>query len=148
MDNLHLHYEIRAAGYKTPCWIWQKYVRYDGYGQFRRFNKTQYAHVVFYIRAKGKIPVGYKLDHLCKNRNCVNPDHLEAVTNTVNTIRGARAKLTTEKVIEIRERWASGEYTQTSLGHLYGVNPCQISRLVRNETWLTAKEEESVCQEG
>ena len=78
---------------KTPnCWIWRAGLKNDGYGNFQyggRLNKTQVqAHRVAYILTKGDIPEGLQLDHLCRNRACVNPAHLEPVTCQINLLRG------------------------------------------------------------
>lgn len=90
----------------TGCWVWQWTKTRNGYGLMRDGNsKRMYAaHRVFYERAKGPIPEGLQLDHLCRNRACVNPDHLEPVTNTENVRRGLRPKLTLEQVRDIRSR--------------------------------------------
>ncbi|MCA8251801.1 HNH endonuclease [Burkholderia sp. AU31624] len=67
------------------CWIWTGSCDRDGYGKFRR---TQIAHRAIYKWAKGPIPAGMELDHLCRMRCCVNPNHLEPVTTRENMIRG------------------------------------------------------------
>ena len=69
--------------FTIDCWIWQAGTT-DGYG---RFNK-KYSHRISYELYNGKIPEGLELDHLCRNRLCVNPNHLEAVTHRVNILRG------------------------------------------------------------
>ena len=69
------------------CWLWTGSTS-RGYGQFRVGNKVVPAHRWAYQQAKGPIPKGLELDHLCRVRHCVNPDHLEAVTNSVNWLRG------------------------------------------------------------
>jgi len=68
----------------SGCWEWQAYVDKGGYGKFGRL----YAHRWSYEYFKGRIPDGHHLDHLCQNRKCVNPDHLEAVLPKVNVMRG------------------------------------------------------------
>lgn len=78
-----------AAG-KGPCWIW-KASTVGGYGRFQ-LSRGQYvsAHRLSYSMLVGEIPDGLDLDHLCRNRPCVNPDHLEPVTTRENCRRGAR----------------------------------------------------------
>lgn len=79
-------YRIEDRGYVTPCWIWQFYTNPNGYGILMRDGESL-AHRVYYKRAKGSIPRGYEVDHLCRQTECVNPDHLEAVTPRVNALR-------------------------------------------------------------
>lgn len=75
---------------EAGCWEWIAAKSYDGYGQFNAVrSRAHSAHRWSYRRFKGEIPDGYEVDHLCRNRACVNPDHLEAVTKKTNTLRGA-----------------------------------------------------------
>lgn len=74
---------------ETGCWLWTGYVSERGYGRIGARGKTVSAHRWTYNLFKGEIPEGLDLDHLCRVRHCVNPDHLEAVTRSENTIRGA-----------------------------------------------------------
>lgn len=76
------------------CWNWKGTLFRNGYGAFGVSGKTCGAHRVAYELAIGPIPAGLQLDHLCRNRGCVNPGHLEPVTGTVNTGRGAAARST------------------------------------------------------
>lgn len=71
------------------CWIWMGYIyRRSGYGYWLVGKRRIMVHRVAYQLAKGPIPDGLTIDHLCRNRACVNPDHLEPVTDVVNVMRG------------------------------------------------------------
>lgn len=70
------------------CWEWLRYRTPAGYGQFGVDGKLVLAHRYSYELLIGPIPNGLTLDHLCRNRGCVNPFHLEAVTLKVNCLRG------------------------------------------------------------
>lgn len=74
------------------CWLWTKSLSSQGYGQFsyggRSGGGPVSAHVFSWLILVGEIGIGLELDHLCRVKSCVNPDHLEPVTRSVNTRRG------------------------------------------------------------
>lgn len=74
---------------ESGCWEWTGSKIHHGYGEFRT-QEESLAHRVSYTVFKGEIPAGLVLDHLCRNTSCVNPEHLEAVTQKVNIQRGRR----------------------------------------------------------
>jgi hypothetical protein len=71
------------------CWIWTAFVHPKGYGKFRVGRLIRRAHVVAYELLVGPVPEGKELDHRCRMKNCVRPDHLEPVTHQVNMQRHA-----------------------------------------------------------
>ena len=71
-----------------PCWEWMASHNGLGYGQFRAGPVMVRAHRWAYEHLVGPIPAGLDLDHLCGNRGCVNPAHLEPVTERENVLRG------------------------------------------------------------
>lgn len=77
----------RSAG-TDGCWPWIGAIWSRGYGSVRRAQRSKLAHRVAYELMVGPIPVGLTLDHLCRNRRCVNPGHLDPVSLAVNILRG------------------------------------------------------------
>lgn len=78
------HYTVSEDG----CWNWNGAVNGCGYGYTLRGGKRSKAHRFFYEAKNGAIPNELVIDHLCRNRMCVNPEHMECVTVRENTIRG------------------------------------------------------------
>ena len=72
----------------SGCWEWQGAITPDGYGRQSYRGRARRAHRVAYELIVGEIPAGLVLDHLCRNRSCVNPAHLEPVTDRINLLRG------------------------------------------------------------
>ena len=86
-------FDARVSKNEDGCWLWLGYVDKKGYGVIGVGNrKLSKAHRYSYERFVGPIPDGLQLDHLCRVRNCVNPNHLEPVTNRENVIRGNAAR--------------------------------------------------------
>lgn len=78
------------------CWVWIAHKDRDGYGIWNRPKKapgSRRAHRISYELEHGSVPPGH-LDHLCRNRACVRPSHLEPVTAKVNAERGMKAQQT------------------------------------------------------
>ncbi len=89
------------------CWLWVGAIT-TGYGVIGVDGRKQYAHRLSYRDAKGEIPPGLEIDHLCRNTSCVRPAHLEAVTHRENVSRGKGPGA------------EHGRRTHCSRGHLLG----------------------------
>jgi hypothetical protein len=90
------------------------------------------AHRVVYERVRGPIPKGLVLDHLCRNPGCVNPEHLEPVSQATN-LRRAMSRLTPEDVAEIRHlRYVE---RQIDLATRFGVSRSSVANIQRWYSW-------------
>lgn len=76
------------ANLDTSCWDWTGALFDTGYGAVRYEGETCYVHRVVFEHFNGKMDEGLCIDHLCRNRKCANPEHLEAVTQRENNLRG------------------------------------------------------------
>lgn len=124
-----LPYHLEDRGYKTPCWIYDGYVHpKTGYGMAEGTTAQR----AMYKKAKGPIPPRHDVDHLCRVRPCICPDHLEAVTRKENArrspIMGRRHVLTLADKAVIA---SSGERLRV-LAARYDVTPTRICQ-VRKE---------------
>jgi len=128
-----------ALAEKTKtCWLWTGATSPEGYGNINRLmpdgRPAQKAHRYAYSIAKGAIPPGMVIDHLCRVRRCVNPDHLEVVTPFTNTFRGE-----TTVVFKHRSKtscinghpFAPGNIITNAHGH----RRCRACRDANNAKW-------------
>jgi len=118
------------------CWPWKGMIDKDGYGRFHmpkphKIGKQAYAHRLVYELLIGVIPVGLVLDHTCKNTACVNPDHLEPVSQAENARRSKMAKLTIDDVINIR----SSSEPHTVTARKYGLHPSTVCDIRLGNRW-------------
>jgi len=123
------------------CWLWIASTTAAGYGQLSVGTTMRYAHRLSYEWLIGPIPAGLDLDHTCRTRRCVNPDHLEPVTRSENNRRGLLSALRPEPMA-------------CPQGHVYDeantyVNPkgskvCRTCTRNRNREWAKAKRARSL----
>lgn len=84
-DQISVHWTVDPL---TGCWLWNRSIDRHGYGRFNR----ELAHRRLYELYVGPIPDGLHIDHLCRVRHCVRPDHLEPVTQAENNRRAAAVR--------------------------------------------------------
>lgn len=88
-ERLPVRFWAKVRRSEAGCWEWQASLTAGGYGQYYPTKRMpRRAHRVAYEALVAAVPAGLVLDHLCRNRVCCNPAHLEPVTQWENTLRG------------------------------------------------------------
>ena len=119
------------------CWLWTGYVRPDGYGHLTIGGRCVKVHRIAREAANGPLPAGLTVDHLCRNRACVNPSHLEAVPNAVNVLRGEGAPAQNAR----RTRCSRGHALDVDNTYRYpdGRRECRRCRRKRTREYMRAR---------
>ena len=121
----------------ATCWGWTACLNSNGYGMFKVAGRTVCAHRFAYELLVGPIPEGLVTDHLCRNRSCVNPGHLEPVTNAVNVLRGVSPQAANARKAACPQRHS---YSGENL-YLYpdGKRACRECKRAGSRAWRAAK---------
>lgn len=119
----------------SGCWLWSGATTKAGYGVLNLSRKVHLAHRMSYELFIGPIPEGLQLDHLCRIRCCVNPKHLEPVTNQENARRGLGGKWF-GKIQSAKTHCPFGhEYSQENTMLQKGHRLCRTCRRRRWHEW-------------
>lgn len=120
----------------SGCWLWFGATNDDGYGKVRGSDgRTAYAHRASYELERGPIADGLHLDHKCRNPSCINPAHLEPVTNTENTMRGLAGRLRPERHHCVRGHQLAVHGYLDSQGH----RQCRVCLGIRQKAYYRRK---------
>lgn len=121
------------------CWIWLGDLSEQGYPHMSWHGKTSNAHRVVYEHYKGKIPAGLQLDHLCRMRCCVNPEHLEPVTGKENVRRGTLPEVARARILAKTHCPHGHPYSGDNLAFDRSMNNarrCRICLKIKNKKGL------------
>lgn len=145
---------------ETSCWNWNMGKDKDGYGKITFNGEHWRAHRLSYVALSNpvhdcEIPAGMLVCHRCDNPSCINPTHLFLGTPADNMAdrdsKGRHkpntgksygcgesansAKLKWHQVLEIRKMASSGEFTQTEIAEMFGINQSGVSKIRLGVTW-------------
>lgn len=135
---------------KSKCWNWIGFVNKYNYGAFKtpadRQSKRQFhrVHKLMYELCVGEVPKKMDVDHMCNNRKCCNPEHLQLLTRSENLKKRTKTpdctrKLNFEKAEEIREKYKKGNITQEELATSYNVSAFLINNIINFRRWKHPK---------
>lgn len=132
---------IKMPERPTDCWEWQgKIHKKTGYGNKRFAGKDFLAHRWVWEMLFGSIPDGLVVNHLCSNRKCVNPHHLEITDQQGNCRHGAGTKLSIEQVREIKRAKIGKRFIGSKkLAEKYGVSNATIHDIWNGRSWTDVK---------
>ena len=125
---------------ETGCWNWLRSKTNEGHGTVwvppKRGEPGKYtlAHRAVYEDLVGPIPEGLFIDHLCRNRACVNPAHLEPVTPAENSRRGRGTRLT----LAVAEAIRAADGSQRAIAARFGVSRSHVQQIRAGESWEVA----------
>ena len=132
--------------FTETCWLWKGFVNHLGYGQWGWRDHgallSVYAHRWAYEFCVEPIPVGLVIDHLCKVPDCVNPDHLEPVTQRVNVLRGDTLPAANLRKTHCPRGHA---YDQDNTYRYRGARDCRKCRSAASQRYLERKRNVVCC---
>lgn len=155
--------KVEMPNGENGCWLWTGQLNDDGYGLFRPdargghgapHKNRVFTHRLIYKSLMGEIPINMEIDHLCRNRSCAQPKHLEPVIHHENVLRGAlvghkhnlgekhgKAKITEQDVRDIR---TDGTGT-SAISKKYGfAGISAVHSIKKHKNWAHVQDSEEV----
>lgn len=129
-----VHYVVSDAG----CWEWLGGYDDKGYGRGGKVAGERLAHRASFALVHGEIPAGHHIHHRCRNKACINPEHLEALEHSAHITMHAQgdwSDLVWDDVREIRRVAGEGGTSIFELGDRYGLSKSQVHNIVTNVKW-------------
>jgi hypothetical protein len=127
---------VAKIKYVADCWLWTSTLTPRGYPCFWFEGKQWRAHRVAYVLFVGPIPGDLPLDHLCRNRSCVNPSHLEPVTIRENVLRGIGLSAANARKTHCKR---GHEFTTDNTYMQDGTRQCRACRAFRDRRYKDAR---------
>lgn len=134
-----------------PCWLWRATLDKDGYGEFGsrggpcdKETGEKKVHRISFVIANGIIPPGWMVLHKCDLSPCLNPEHLyrgDAIANAIDRERRNRRlspsdyKVSLEDGEKIKQLYATGQYSYSVLGNMFGISLGQAHYIVTDPRW-------------
>lgn len=120
----------------TPCWLWNGTVNGEGYGVLRVNYKQLKAHRWVWERMCGTLPGdGLVPDHLCRQRSCVNPGHIDWVSSATNRRRGAGVSITGYQALSARLMVATTTMTRRDVAETAGITRGNLYNVIERVSW-------------
>ena len=128
------------------CWEWTGHIKADGYGRFHMDGRYHQAHRVAWSLRYGNIPAGMQINHRCRIKHCVNPQHIYLGTQKDNCRdRGSAyigrggghpaSKLSDTQVMAIKRHLVDGTMSQAAMARHYGVRRSTITAIKTGQNW-------------